>query len=199
MPLSTTEIDTLLTSWAASAAYMSAHSAYSSSGANELSGGSYARVAVTWGSASGGSISLSGTPYSINAPASSSAGWVGFWTASSGGTFLGMIPGGNYTAYTFTALASTDTVLAPGSATYATNQTVVVFATAGSVLPAGLTAGVVYYAISVSGDSFELSTTSGGSAINITADGSGIIQAIAVEAFSSAGTYSVTGGSITGV
>jgi hypothetical protein len=199
MPLSTTEIDTLLTSWASSAAYMSAHSAYSATGANELSGGSYARVAVTWGSASGGSISLSGTPYSINAPASSSVGWVGFWTASSGGTFLGMIPGGNYTAYTFTAPASTDTVLAPGSATYATNQTVVVFPTAGSTIPAGLTAGTVYYAISVSGDSFELSTTSGGSAINITADGSGIVQAIAVEAFASAGTYSVTGGQITGV
>ena len=198
VPLSTADINALLSTWASNALYVSAHSAYSASGANELSGGSYARVAVTWASPAGGSIALSGTPYSINAPASSTAAFVGFWSALSGGTFQGMFPGGNATAYTFAAPASTDTLLAPGSS-YAANQPVVVFPTAGSTLPAGLTAGVIYYAVSVSGDSFELSTTSGGGAINLTADGSGIVQAIVTDVFGSAGTYSVAGATITGV
>jgi hypothetical protein len=74
-----------------------------------------------------------------------------------------------------------------------------VFPTAGSVLPGGLTAGTVYYIVSASGDSFQLSATSGGSAITLTSDGSGIVQQIAVETFTSAGTWSVSGGTVTGV
>ena len=197
MPLSTTDINAMLSTWAADAPYMSAHSAYSASGANELSGGSYARVAVTWGSPSGGAISLSGTPYSINAPASSTVEFVGFWSASSGGTFAGMFPGGNASAYAFAAPTSTSTLLAPGSA-FTANEQVIVLPIIGGTLPSGLTAGTVYYAINISGDSFQLSTTSGGSAITLTADGAGLTQAITGESFGSAGTYSVSGVSVTG-
>src|ERR1700722_3833507 len=196
--MSIADIDALLSTWASGALYVSAHSAYSATGANEMSGGSYARVAVTWASPAGGAIALSGTPYTVNAPASSTAAYIGFWSALSGGTFQGMFPNGNATAYTFAAPSSTDTLLAPGSS-YPANQTVVVFPTAGSTLPAGLTAGVIYYVISPSSDSFELSTPSGGSAINLTADGSGIVQAITPDVFGSAGTYSVAGMTLTGV
>ena len=199
MPLTAADINALLNYWAANEAlYMSAHTAYSATGANELTGGTYARVAVTWAGASGGSVSLSGTPYTINTPASSVVEFVGFWTASSGGTFAGMFPGGNYAAYTFAAPSSTSVLLAPGSA-YANGTTVVVFNTSGSALPSGLTAGTVYYVVSASGDSFELSATSGGSAITLSGDGSGIVQRIAPETFTLAGTYSVSGMSLTGV
>jgi hypothetical protein len=95
MPLSTTDIDALLSTWASGASYASVHSAYSTSGASELSGGSYARVAVTWGSPASGTVSLSGTPYTINTPASSTAAYVGYWSALTGGTFQGMFHGGN--------------------------------------------------------------------------------------------------------
>lgn len=198
MPLTATDIGALLNYWAANEAlYASAHSAWSATGGNELSGGSYARVAVTWASASGPSVSLSGTPYTVNVPASSTVGWVGFWTALTGGTFAGMFPGGNFAAYTFAAPSSTSVLLAPGSA-YANGTTVVVFATSGSALPAGLTAGTVYYVVSASGDSFQLSATSGGSAITLTGDGSGIVQRIVSETFSGAGTYQVSGCTLTG-
>src|ERR1700722_9977259 len=191
--MSIADIDALLSTWASGALYVSAHSAYSATGANEMSGGSYARVAVTWASPAGGAIALSGTPYTVNAPASSTAAYIGFWSALSGGTFQGMFPNGNATAYTFAAPSSTDTLLAPGSS-YAANQPVVVFPTAGSTLPGGLTAGTVYFVVSV-----QLSATSGGSAINLTSDGSAITQAIVVETFGSAGTFSVTGTTVTGV
>jgi hypothetical protein len=198
MPLSTAEIDSLLATWASNASYASVHSAYSSSGANELSGGSYARVAVTWGSPAGAAVSLTGTPYSVNIPASSTAAFVGFWSALTGGTFQGMFPGGNYSAYAFTGPSATSVILAPGSA-YTNGTTVCVFNSPGSVLPGGLTVGTVYYIISASGDSFELSATSGGSAITISADGSGIVQQIAVELFTSAGAYSLSGATVSGV
>jgi len=198
MPLSTADINSLLSTWATSAPYMSAHSAWSASGANELSGGSYARVAVTWGSPAGGAIALSGTPYTINVPASSTAAFVGFWSAASGGTFAGMFPGGNAPAYTFAAAQSTGVFLAPGS-TYSNGQEAVMFPVPGSVLPGGITEGAVYYIIGVSSDTFEVSTTSGGSAVSLSSDGSGFVQVITPETFSSAGTYSVTGVTVTGV
>jgi hypothetical protein len=60
------------------------------SGGVEVSGGSYARVAVTWSAVSGGSMSNSSTVQLPQATAS----WgtvvaIGYYSASSGGTFLG--------------------------------------------------------------------------------------------------------------
>lgn len=41
------------------------------------------------------------------------------------------------------------------------------------VVPAGVTSGTTYYTVSVSGNTFKLSATSGGAAINITSVGTG--------------------------
>ena len=177
--------------------YMSAHSAYSATGANELSGGTYARVAVTWSAASGFVKSLSGTPYNINAPASSSVAWIGFWDALTGGNFQGMWPNASgASAFAFAVPSSTGVFLAPGSG-YAAGQQLVAFATGGSALPSGVTAGTIYYVISPTTDTFQLSATSGGSALSITSDGSGYVQAIVTESFSSAGVFSVASTSVT--
>jgi hypothetical protein len=197
VPVSASVIDSMLSTWAGDAPWMSVHSAYSATGGSELSGGSYARVNVTWGSPSAESVSLSGAPYTVNIPSSGTAAFTGFWSASSGGTFAGMFPCGNFTAYTFAAVASSSTFTAPGSS-FSNATTVVMFATAGSALPGGFTAGTVYYVITASSDSFQLSATSGGSAVTVTADGSGIVQQIASQAFLTAGTLSVTGCTVSG-
>lgn len=183
--------------------YASLHTSYSATGANELTGGSpaYARVAVTWSAASGGSKNLSGTPYTLNVPANTNTPgveYIGFWDTGPGpgGVFQGMFPnaaGAN--AYAFAAPSSTGVLLAPGSG-YTSNQTVVVFASPGSTLPTGLTAGTVYYVRAPSSDSFNLSTTSGGGNITLSTDGSGIVQAIVIEAFASQGTFQITAGSV---
>ena len=198
MPLVAVSADYMLDQWGSNKAlYASLHTAYSATGTNELTGGSpaYARVAVTWSSAAGGSKALSGT-YGLNVPASTTVEYIGFWDAASSGNFQGMFPnaaGGN--AYAFAAPSSTGVLLAPGSA-YTANQTVVVFASPGSTVPSGLTAGTVYFVKSPSSDSFSLSATSGGSAITLTGDGSGIVQAIAVETFASQGVFTITAGSV---
>lgn len=82
---STTEENQALstTSWS----FVSLHTADpGTTGASEVSGGSYARVAVSWNSASGGSVTNSGA-LSINLPASTTAAYFGIWSASSAGTY----------------------------------------------------------------------------------------------------------------
>src|SRR5512146_276124 len=128
MPLSTAAADYLLDQFGTNKAlYGSLHTAYSASGANEVSGGSpaYARQALTWAAAASNSKALSGT-YSFNVPASTTVYFVGFWDALTAGNFAGMAPCGDASAYAFAAPSSTSTLLAPGSA-YSANQPVVVF------------------------------------------------------------------------
>jgi hypothetical protein len=198
MPVSTYSADYQLGQWAANhGLYMSLHGAYSATGGSELTGGSpaYARVADGWGSPAGNSISLAST-YTFNVPASSTVAFIGFWDSLTGGNFQGMYPNsGSASAYAFSAPSSTSTVLAPGTS-YAANQSVVVFPTAQGTLPGGLTAGVIYYVKSPSGDSFELSATSGGAAITLTADGGGLVQVITPVAYPSQGTFQVTQGTL---
>jgi hypothetical protein len=83
--ISTTEANQALstTGWS----YVSLHTADpGTTGASEVTGGTYARVAVTWNAASGGSVSNSGA-LSINLPASTTASYFGVWGASSAGTY----------------------------------------------------------------------------------------------------------------
>ena len=83
--ISTTEANQALstTGWA----YVSLHTGdTSTTGANEVTGGTYARVAVTWNSPSSGSVTNSNA-LSINLPASTTASYFGVWSASSSGTY----------------------------------------------------------------------------------------------------------------
>jgi hypothetical protein len=84
---SSTELNQALstTGWG----YISIHSATpGTTGASEISGGSpaYARVAVTWGTPSGGVVSNTNA-LTINFPASATAAYFGVWSASSAGTY----------------------------------------------------------------------------------------------------------------
>jgi hypothetical protein len=173
-------------------AYASLHSAYSATGANELTGGSpaYARVALSWSAAAGSSKSLSATPSAFNVPGSSAVAWIGMWSAATGGTFTGMGANGAATQYVFTAATSGNLFTAPGSG-YSNGQAVVLFPGAGGTTPGGFTAGTIYYVVSVSGATFELAATSGGSAITVSAAGSGLVQAITLETFGAQGFFTI--------
>lgn len=177
--------------------YVSLHNAYNASGVGgtELTGGGYSRQVATWSTASGGSKSLASTLPSFSVASASTVAFIGFWDASSSGNFGGMFPNGGAAPYTFAASSSNNVFTAAGSS-YSNGQTVVIFATAGSTLPGGFTAGAVYYVVSASTDTFKLSTSSGGTAVTVTADGSGIVAGITQETFGSAGTFALTSGSV---
>jgi hypothetical protein len=199
MPFSTTAQDQMLDSLNGGSpssiiAYASLHSAYSSSGSNELTGGSpsYARQAVTWSSAGSGSKVSASVAGNFNVPAGSTVAFVGLWSASSSGTFAGMGPNGGATQYAYTGTNASPCVFtAPGSS-YSNGNTVVLLPAAGATIPTGFTAGTVYYVVSASGVTFELSATSGGSAINSSAAGAGLVQAITAEVFNGQGLFTLS-------
>jgi hypothetical protein len=178
--------------------HTSLHSAYSTSGANELTGGSpaYARIAVTAPAASGRSKVF--TPASAhNVPAGSTVAWVGRWSAITAGTFWGMAPAGAGAKRQFNVSDAADvtanTIDSPAHGLSAGNQ-VVFWAAEGASLPAGLTEGTIYFVIAagLTTDVFSVSTTSGGSAVDITGNGDGTFQTIVPEVFAGQGTYTVT-------
>lgn len=82
-----TQKNTLATAYAGAATHLSMHSADpGSTGTSELATGGYARGAITWGSASAGVIT--GPAAAITVAASTTVAYVGFYTASSAGTYL---------------------------------------------------------------------------------------------------------------
>lgn len=177
--------------------YASLHTAYSATGSNEVSGGGYARVQLGtsgnyWNAAGSGSKVLGTAPSTFTVPGTTTVQYVGFWSALSSGTFAGMGPVGAGTQYAFTAIDATPCVFTAPSSSYANGQQVVLFTGAGGTIPTGFTAGTVYFIVSASGITFELSATSGGSAINSSSTGSGIVQLATPETFGSAGTLQVT-------
>lgn len=72
--------------------FLSAHTvdAPGATGASEVVGGTYARIAVTWGASAAGVLTATGMPKTLQIPASVTVRSLGFWTALTGGTFVGV-------------------------------------------------------------------------------------------------------------
>lgn len=77
------------TSLASLATHASLHTADpGSTGTNEITGGSYARVPITWAAPSGGTESLTAS-VTLQIPAGTTFTHFGLWSALSSGTFRG--------------------------------------------------------------------------------------------------------------
>lgn len=88
MAYSDAALNVMANALAGAATYISAHTADpGTTGTSEVSGGSYARQATTWGSASSGD--RVGSQVTIPIPASTTVTHWGIWSAGSGGTFYG--------------------------------------------------------------------------------------------------------------
>lgn len=194
-------LDALDESLSTGADFGSLHTAYSTTGTNEVTGGSpaYARAALTWSAASSGSKALAATLPTWNVPAATTVAWWGGWDASTAGNFLFMVPLGAGTlrpASTESATDLTNNDITAKAHGYTANQAVVFWGT----LPTGLSVGTIYFVIStgLATDSFRVSTTSGGSVVDITgtAPFNFFVQSCTPETFSGQGTYSLTSGSV---
>jgi hypothetical protein len=80
----------MLTGLSTNAVYVSLHTADSSSGASEVTGGSpaYARQAITWSAPTSSAMSNSAQVV-FNVPTSTTIRFLGYWSAATGGTFYG--------------------------------------------------------------------------------------------------------------
>lgn len=179
----------------AGVAFLSLHTAYSTTGTNEVTGGSpaYARKAAAWSAASAGSKALSSSVV-FDVPATT-VRWVGMQSLVTGGTFFGMVPAGGGPLKPFvTDDVATDTLKSVAHG-YANGDQVVAWAGANTLPSDGsgnLAEGTIYFVVSTATDNLQLSLTSGGAAINFTGKGQGHLQKIVPEIFAAQGTYTVS-------
>jgi hypothetical protein len=163
----------------------SLHTAFpGTTGASEVTGGSpaYARKTITINSAVGGSRSLNAA-VTFDVPATT-VRWIGYWNA---GVFVCTAPNGGATPKNFMAIASTDTIYS-ASHGYSDTQKIVFF---NGTPPGGLTEGTTYFVRDSTTDTFKVSATSGGSAIDLTTASSFgcVVCAITEDVYAAQGTH----------
>jgi len=124
-------------------------------------------------------------PLPNNISAGTAVPWLGVWDAATAGNFMFRVPllGTNLEA---TVTASTDTFVTGEAHGYATDDRLE-FVDGGSsgTLPAGISAGTIYFVLAtgLTTTAFKVSTTSGGAALDVTADGGVIVRKINVKTF----------------
>ena len=184
-----------LNALAADLDFLSLHSAYSTAGANEATGGTppYARKGTTWGGASGATVSIS-SPQIFDVPPMTVA-FVGTWSLDTGGTFYGMFPLGGTGYREFQTDVTNNTILSEGHSYVDGNQIVFI----SGAPPAPLTEGTIYFVVNAAAsETFKVAATAGGAAIDLTSDGGAEVRVsnIVAETFAAQGQYSVNSLSI---
>lgn len=171
-------------------AYLAAHDAFSTTGANEVS---TARTLLGMDAAVA-RVADNTDAETLAIPALTTVRWLGIWDAATTGTFHGMIPNGSTVAHPCVGL-DTDTIYAAAHG-FADNQAVVFLALNGAV-PTGLTEGTVYY-VKPTGkttDTFQVTTAADdGTAVNITASAACVVSDIVEETFTAAGQLTLAAG-----
>ena len=169
---------------------VSLHTAYSATGANEVTGGSpaYARKAITMAAAAARARAASTQPV-FDVPATT-VRFIGLWT-NAGSIFRGMFANGG-SEKGFQVDLTNNRILCEGHGLV--NDDKVVFY--GGTVPTGLTEGTVYFVVgntAADPDYFQVSATQGGAAIDITAQP--IAQCkfskIVEEVFAAQGTFTL--------
>lgn len=167
--------------------------------AGEATGGTpaYARVAVTLGAAASGQKSNTGA-LAIDVPAGTYA-FLTLWntvTGNAAGNYLGHIPFGGASALkgfgTVDTTLTTDTLFSRAHG-MSNGDRIQLFNVFAETLPTGLTEGTVYFVVGAATDTFQVSLTSGGAAVDITAVGGGEFywQRVIPETFASQGQVTV--------
>lgn len=169
--------------------------------AGEATGGSpaYARVAVTWG-ASAGEQKSNTNAFAIDVPAGSYA-FLTLWNAASGnaGTqYQGYLPlNGTVKGFgTVDSAGVTSDAIQSAAHGLADGDRVMVSNVFSESLPGGLTEGTIYYVVSSTTDTFKVSLTAGGSAVNISSQGELYFQKVIPETFGAQGQITVAAGAL---
>jgi hypothetical protein len=171
----------------------SLHTAFSTTGANEVTGGSYARQANTWNGAASGAVDNSNAP-SFSVPSGNTIRFIGFYdTVPSPDVFQGMLPNqqaGDEGPRRFVVDVSGNIIEDPINAFVDDENLVFV----GGTAPGGLTEGTVYWIITRTAAGYQVSATQGGGAITLTDQGDQDVRIwqIREETFASDGTFNLT-------
>jgi hypothetical protein len=168
-------------------------------GSNEVTGGSpaYARKPATWTAtaAAGAIVPATGTPATFDVPATTVRA-VAAVTALTAGSIIAWTPAGASARRACSVDAAGVTANDVTSAAHGlvAGNSVLFWAAVGASLPTGLAEDVEYFVIAtgLATDTFRVSTTLGGSAVDITAIGDGDVQKFTPEVSAAQATYQVT-------
>lgn len=170
--------------------------------AGEATGGSpaYARLGVTWGASAAGLKTNSGA-LTFDVPAGT-YGFFTYWNAVTGnlsGNYEGYAPFGGAVKGFATCNAADVTANTITSSAHGLVNTdrVMVFNVFAETLPAGLTEGTIYFVVGATTDTFQVSLTSGGAAVDITGIGEMFFQKVIPEVFGAQGQITVAIGALT--
>jgi hypothetical protein len=185
----------MLDALAAEVSHVSLHDGWPGAGGiNEISGGSpaYGRALVTWNPAASGALAASNQP-SFSIPPAASISWAGFWNdlaSTDAGDFYGAVPLGSGLPLLASGLAGDDTITAHAHP-FANGDTVVFLDTLGS-LPGGITEGTIYWVRDAATDTFKVSATDGGAAVDLLTNGVAKVYKIVEETYSGQGVHTFT-------
>lgn len=175
----------------------SLHTAFpGSTGASEVSGGTYARVAIAWNTAASRNLDSTAT-VTFNVPSGNTVIWSGYYdTVPSPDAFMGYLPlkqSGDWGPRSYQVDITANTILLE-LAGPANDDRVVFF---NGAPPTGITEGDANWVVGVTAgtpDTFQVSLTQGGAAIDLTAEGPDDTQVSQVrpETFAADGQYQLT-------
>ena len=166
----------------------------------EATGGSpaYARQAVVWGAAASGLKANTGAlTFDV---AAGTYGFFGFFNAATGNSsnFRGYAPFGTAVKGFATVDAADVTANAITCSAHGLVNTdrVMTYNVFAETLPAGLTEGTIYFVVGATTDTFQVSLTSGGAAVDITGIGELYFQKTIPEVFAAQGQITVAIGAL---
>jgi hypothetical protein len=176
--------------------HLSLHTGFPPAGGNEVTGGSpaYARQPFTWSSAASGSKAIAAAEL-FDVPATTVRA-VAVYDALTAGTQKVWLPAGSAAriAISVDAAGVTNNDIFSEAHGLVSTNSVVFWDTYNAGLPAGLAEDTEYFVIAtgITADTFRVSATLGGAAIDITDEGVGDCQKFTPEVFAAQGTYNVS-------
>lgn len=178
--------------------HISAHTGLpDANGSGEVAGGLYARVPVTWAAPSGGTRGNSGA-LTVEIPAATTVTHLGYWSALTGGTHYGHSPA-NPTVDGYGLVGSNGVTIDVATANghgLVDGKRISFLSPAGDALPGGVSSAVLYYVIGAGTDTFSISLTSGGTAVDLTSQGKFYFQSCTPEVFAGAGQLTLAAGAL---
>jgi hypothetical protein len=174
--------------------HLSLHTGFPPAGGNEVTGGSYARQPFTWSAASGGSKAIAAAE-TFSVPATTVRA-VAVYDALTAGTQKVWLPAGSSAriAISVDAAGVTNNDIFSEAHGLVSTNSVIFWDTYNAGLPAGLVEDTEYFVIAtgITADTFRVSATLGGAAIDLTDEGVGDCQKFVPEVFAAPGTYEVS-------
>ena len=154
-------------------------------GANEMAG--ITRVTVTMAAAASGQRASSDTP-TLVIPSGLTLLWLGLADALAAGNIEHVVPKGSNGIVPYTVDDTANTIESPGHP-FTDDEQVVFY---GAAAPGGLVEGTPVYVVNAAADSFQVSLTEGGAAIDLTDDvDSAKLSLIVPQAYPSGGDFNL--------